>query len=135
MLYVIDNAFSCWLCACEAPSLSTGAQVATQLIEVLHATSQYGITQILTSPVPGLYSREFFASASTLLGFTVLFLSSMYLLFGFLSQRTFDSALKYLASCTFLGLVGYMLVCGALSEQDPAHVTTLLHAIIPKNLI
>jgi CheY-like chemotaxis protein len=109
--------------------------LAAQLVEVLHTISQYEITQILTSPVSGLYSRAFYAGVSTLLGFTVLFLSSGYRLFTFLAQRTFDGALKNLASYAFLGLVGYALVCGALSERDPARIISLLHAGIPTNLI
>ncbi|KVL14091.1 hypothetical protein WS95_23535 [Burkholderia sp. MSMB1826] len=59
----------------------------------------------------------------------MLFLSVLYLVFAFLTERTFDGALKFSVSQVGMGALGYILACNlfvAMFLQNFAYIKAVL---------
>jgi hypothetical protein len=130
IFYLMGVAYSCWLIFCASTFLPAAAQYASQLIDVLRAVHNYGLSTILRSTVSEQYMMAFRSGLTTLFGFTLLFLSTGYLLFGFSRHRSFDGALSHTLTYGAMATIGYFLVCGALIDPSPGRLADLAGVII-----
>lgn len=127
--YVLGMLIACWLILCAAPSLPRCAQYAAETKAILADVLRYELGPILRSDLRDQYLSAFNASMSTLLGFTLLLLSTGYLLFSFSAHRSFDGALRRTFACIASALVGYFLVCGVYINPSPSSIFSLGAAI------
>ncbi|MGN8139234.1 hypothetical protein ACTJLC_31665 [Paraburkholderia sp. 22099] len=111
IFYVIGAVLVCWLAWCATPFLDYTAGEAAPVYANLGAA-----LNLVSSGAPSL-SETYTAFRSvtdptiSVFGFSILFLSVLYLVFAFLSARSFDGALTFSGSHVGMAIVGYALAC------------------------
>lgn len=111
IFYVIGAVVVCWLAWCATPFLDYTASEAAPIYANFGAA-----LNLISSGAPSLGNnytvfRSITDPTISVFGFSLLFLSVLYLVFAFLSARSFDGALTFSGTHVVMAIVGYALAC------------------------
>lgn len=130
--YVIGTAIACWLTYSAKPYLVNTATNASQIYPTAKSLLAYGL------PVSGqwtAWANAVFSLGSSIvsvMGFALLLLSLLYLVFAYLTERSFDDAIRFSSQYVGIAFIGFFMACEgitALALQNFAYLRQLIGAL------
>ncbi|WP_281663546.1 hypothetical protein [Paraburkholderia fungorum] len=113
--YVVGVALACWLAYSGNPYLANTATNASQIYPVAKALWAYGV------PTAGQWTTWFSAALPlamhilSVVGFAALLLSLLYLVFAYLTARSFDDSIRFSLHYGAMAIVGFLAACDGLT--------------------
>ncbi|MGE1002679.1 hypothetical protein [Ralstonia pseudosolanacearum] len=129
LFYVIGAGIMCWLTWCATPFLEYTASQTASLYRNIHAAIGLSSGGASLLDLSYVITKTIGYPLISVIGFSMLFLSVLYLVFAFLTERTFDGALKFSVSQVGMGALGYILACNlfvAMFLQNFAYIKAVL---------
>ncbi|AVF39974.1 hypothetical protein AL486_09855 [Pandoraea apista] len=132
--YVVGVAIACWLAYSAKLYLVNTATNASQIYPMVKSLLAYGL------PVSGQWTVWMNAVLSlgisivSVMGFAALLLSLLYLVFAYLTARSFDDAIRFSLHYVAMAFIGFFMACDgmtALAVQNFAYLRQLLGALWP----
>jgi len=128
LFYIIGAAWSCWLLFHLAPYLNEAANrsgvVYARLVAMLKVISFTNFTAI----------TPLLADISVIFGVTMIFLSTLYLVFGYIRARAFDSALRFSLSHSVIATISAFFASNgglAVFFHDTPYIEGILKTLLP----
>jgi hypothetical protein len=132
--YVIGVALACWLAYCANRYLVNTASNASQIYPIMKSLVADGM------PGPGQFS-VWLGTVSSLathivpvIGFAALLLSLLYLVFAYLTARSFDDSIRFSLHYAAMSIIGFVAVCDgltALAYRDFSYLGSLITTVWP----
>ncbi|RQN40808.1 hypothetical protein [Paraburkholderia tropica] len=134
VFYVLGAAIACWLAYSANLYLVNTAANASQIYPMAKSLLGYGL------PIAGQWSTwlgvvlPLAYRILTVVGFAALFLSLLYLVFAYLTERNFDGAARFSLHYLIMSTVGFLAACDgltALMVRDFAYLGRLIGTAWP----
>lgn len=113
--YVIGAVLACWLAYSGNPYLANTAANASQIYPVAKALWGYGL------PVVGQWTTWLSVALPlathilSVMGFAALLLSLLYLVFAYLTARSFDDSIRFSLHYAAMAIIGFLAACDGLA--------------------
>lgn len=132
--YVAGALVVCWLAYRGNPYLLNTAAAASHIYSTVEMLFAYGL------PTAGQWSVwlntvvSVLMSILSVMGFSALLLSLLYLVFAYLTARSFDDSIRYSMRYAGMAVFGFLTACGgltALAFHDLAYLGRLVATALP----
>ena len=131
--YPLGTTLTCWLALCSDTYLRNTAHSARRIYALTAQLRYGGLPPLDRWPTWSDALLPLATSCASVAGFAALLLALLYLMYAYLTARSFDACLRFLLRCSVVAFIGYFAACDgftALACHDFAYIERLLESVL-----
>lgn len=134
MFYVAGTVLGCWLAYCSSPYLAHTAANASNIYPLGKVLWTNGVASWVHPLMLQNVVLPLARHVVSVVGFAALFLSLIYLVFAYLTARSFDDAVRFSLHYVGMAIIGFIAACDgltALQYGDFCYLARLMATVWP----